>query len=795
MKKEITVIVPCYNTSLYIEKCLDSALKQLAGFDYEIIVIDDASVDGTADIVEEYISKTNENILLVKNEKNIGAGASRNKAVKLAKYDYISFIDSDDYLEDGFFEELYKTITDEGSDLVVCDIVMVDNEKKEETLCKGCDFIPTKYNLIANSLAASPCNKLIKKKYLLEYPFAEGIINEDVTSIIAIIANCKKVSYTSKTRYYYLQRNSSVQNSPITDKRLDIIEAVGILDNRIKNNPEYTAFMRVVIYNQIICLLLYVPQKEKSVFKRARFLREFNKLSKKYKIRKNELFWNFLSQNSPRMRLYYKAYMKLLCNGFSLSASALISFEKLYRKIFSERSIIKKKITKNDLIKEIVKNSKKTARKSVSVAIPNYNYADFLYQRLYSVFYQNYRISELILLDDCSTDNSRALIDDLVEDIAAYVKIKKAYNAENSGSPFKQWKKAFELAESEYIWIAEADDYCDKKMLSSIMKYVEEDNDITVAYVDTAFINKTGSIVLKTIKPEIDIQKTGHWDHSFVNDGIDEIKRYAFLNCTIANVSSAIFKKDNYSDIFEEMGHYRQVGDYLFYLSVMERGKVAYIDKAFNYYRLHGNNVTSTTKKQQHFDELKQVHNRLENKLVFTSAQKAALEKRYEFLRRVWELDKGDNQRINFLVDDIHIASVTAKTNENGILTEPVILVEYTKSGIFFLLQQNDPLCTAIEHKGEITISGIKKLDCETYFAVLLYCFAENVGNRYVLPMLSKHSYLKDLYPTENDIRELTVIRVEKGTGVWVECSENTNKKEPFVFETIEQPEEFSKTK
>ena len=645
-KKGISVIIPCYNVENYIKKCLDNLENKLQNFDYEIILVDDCSTDNTKEIIKSIIKS--KKIIFLENEENHGAGYSRNLALQKAKYDYISFIDADDFIDDNFYDEMMKQIKKEKADVVACDIKMVYEDSSLDFLHCCCDFVPSKYNLINTGLAASPCNKIIKKEYLLKYPFAEGIMNEDVPCILSIIANCEKVTYTSKTKYNYVQHLSSVQNSPLSDKRLDIFKAIDLFEQRIKGNKEYNDFMESVVFLQIICFLLYVHIKEKNVLVRGKFLKKFNKLASKYNIRKNRFYYNFVNSKNLKTRIYYKITNKLICNGFGYSASLFMCTYDFFKWIKNKKRGLKKSVIKNNitidmLIKVCVKNQKINSTKTVSVVIPNYNYARFLYQRVYSILKQNYKINELIILDDCSKDSSIEVIDSIVNNLKKYMKITKVYNKTNSGSVFKQWKKALELSSSDYLWIAEADDYCDKKMLSSIMKLIEQDSEITLGYVDTAYIEVNGAKILKTIKPEIDIMKTGHWNSNFINDGKDEIKSYAFLNCTIANVSSVIFKKEDYSDIFKELVNYKQVGDYLFYLSVMERGKVAFVNKPLNYYRVHGDNVTSTTKKQLHFEELQRVHKILDSKYHFNKKQKYELQKRYKFLIRVWNLnDESD---------------------------------------------------------------------------------------------------------------------------------------------------------
>lgn len=638
LKKEVSIIIPCYNVEKYIKVCLDSIKEQLKNITYEIILIDDCSTDNTKDIIKKYLLSSDLNITLIENEENMGAGASRNKAIRVSKYDYISFIDADDYLSDVFYDEMLKCITNTNSDIVLCDISMVDELTHEITRYSTCLGEIEKENIINNGFAASPCNKIIKKELLLKYPFAEGIMNEDIPCIIAILINAKKVTYTSNVEYFYVQRNTSVQNTNLSNKRLDLIKALDLLKERIKPNKNYSLYMDMIIYNQIIKFIMYVPVKEKSLIKRAKFLRAFSKQIKNYNISNNQNYKKYISTKGKKVRMYYDTINKLLEKQHFLLASILMSIYNIYINWRNRNGVIKKNISMNDLIKKCKQNQKQENNKTLSVIIPNYNYATFLYERLYSVLNQQYKINEIIILDDCSSDNSIRVIDDIVDKLSKYMNISKYYNKKNSGSPFAQWAKGIGLAKSDYIWICEADDYCNKKMVKSLMNEINNNEDIVLAYVDTAYINKSGAVIRKTIKPEIDIMKTNHWESDYINNGIDEIKDYAFLNCTIANVSSVLFKNQKYLEILDKAKEYRQVGDYYFYLNVMLTGKVAFINKPYNYYRVHGNNVTSTTKKELHLKELMRVHEYLDKKIKLDKKQKQRIQERYEFLRKAWNL-------------------------------------------------------------------------------------------------------------------------------------------------------------
>lgn len=641
--KGLSIIIPCYNVENYIINCLDSLSKQLVGFDYEIILVNDFSTDNTSKIIKKYISNSKLNIAFLENEKNCGAGYSRNLAISKAKYDYISFIDADDYVDDNFYEELFNKIIDDDGDVVLCDINLIYEDGSPDYLFITCDGIVNKFNVINNGLAASPCNKIIKKQLLLEYPFAEGIMNEDIASILSILANCKKILYSSKTKYNYIQHSSSMQNKKFSIKRFDVFKAVDIFKERIKENKDYSKLVSAVAYQQLFLFFLYVMPKEKNIFKRRKYLKMFTIKAKEYDLLNNEYCINHLVLNGRKVKFYYSILLKLMNKHLFFTASLFVSIFNVYHNVkhssLFNKSVIKKDIAMDDIVTVAKRQFKmKKAKKSISVVVPNYNYENFLLQRIYSILNQNYKIGELIILDDCSKDNSRELIDNICKEISSYIDIKKVYNETNSGTAFKQWEKGFSYAKCDYVWIAEADDYCDKKLLTNIMNPIENDSDIVISYVDTAFIDKDGFITLKTIKPEIDIQKSGHWDNNFINDGKEEIKKYAFLNCTIANVSSCVFKNNNYGCYFKESGEYRQAGDWLFYVNVMKNGKISFINKPLNYYRVHGNNVTSLTKKEKHLGEIKLIHDRIKKEFSLNTTHEKKMKERIEFLEKVWNL-------------------------------------------------------------------------------------------------------------------------------------------------------------
>jgi glycosyltransferase involved in cell wall biosynthesis len=114
----------------------------------------------------------------------------------------------------------------------------------------------------------------------------------------------------------------------------------------------------------------------------------------------------------------------------------------------------------------------------VSVIVPNYNHARYLRQRIETVLRQSFQDFEIILLDDCSTDESRSILSSYARD----PRVRIDFNNVNSGSTFKQWNKGVRLARCKYIWIAESDDYADERLLERLVPVLENDPAVAFAF-------------------------------------------------------------------------------------------------------------------------------------------------------------------------------------------------------------------------------------------------------------------------------------------------------------------------
>ena len=417
-KEKISIVIPCYNVEKYVEKCIKSIMNQTYS-ELEVIVIDDKSTDGTYDVLLKLKKEYNDRFILLQNEKNSGLAYTRNFGVKKATGKYIGFIDSDDYVAPDYYEVLAEKILNDKSDLVVNDIQLVDESGNNiGNVVKSCilDEV-SKVSIIDNWLAASACNKLLRKDLLLKYPFLEGKINEDVASIIPIIVHSDKISYTDKAVYNYVQRHNSIQNSKFSEKRFDMFDSIKVCLGRISDDSNYETYRDIILLHQLLEIYIYILIEINDEDERYNLISKFiDKLNEfGFKIWNLKCLKSFIKRHRRKLRPYYYVLIKMLKSGNARKINAVINFKKNFR------TNLKKLIGKNKengkyTIGELERlakkqSSKKDSQVKVSVVVPNYNYSKFLIRRLYSILSQTEKIYELIILDDKSTDDSRELID------------------------------------------------------------------------------------------------------------------------------------------------------------------------------------------------------------------------------------------------------------------------------------------------------------------------------------------------------------------------------------------------
>lgn len=250
------------------------------------------------------------------------------------------------------------------------------------------------------------------------------------------------------------------------------------------------------------------------------------------------------------------------------------------------------------------KVNKINADRKVSVVIPNYNYEKYIEERIDSVMMQSYPIYELIILDDCSTDNSIEKINEVLKKYSnSGVKIKKIFNKENGKSVFAQWQKGFQNATGDYVWIAEADDSANLKFLENVMKAFDDEN-VVLSYAESMRINECNKILGKSCREWMEAASFTRWNKSYISDGLEEIKEALSVCNTIPNVSAVVFKKLNQIEIIEEAKKFKISGDWYIYFNLLKQGKISYCSKSLNYFRKHSSSTSTVAKKELELQEL-----------------------------------------------------------------------------------------------------------------------------------------------------------------------------------------------
>ena len=270
----VSFIVPVYNAETTIDKCLKSIFElNKCSVDYEVIVVNDASEDGTANHVAKF-ERYNENLVYIENDENRGISVSRNVGAEVASGDYLIFIDSDDYIEETLLCDIEKYIN-EGVDLIKWNALITDENyikndldiedsypsKVKFDVCSGSEAFNQLFGK-DNLLSCVWCYA-IKKSIFEKFP--EGRYHEDYAKMMLMILKAKTVVSIGKFEYYYVMTGDSVMRNKsmkkLEKKMIDIlfnfdnlikeIEIMNI-DKYTKENAEmYAMYSIVVVENDL----------------------------------------------------------------------------------------------------------------------------------------------------------------------------------------------------------------------------------------------------------------------------------------------------------------------------------------------------------------------------------------------------------------------------------------------------------------------------------------------------------------------------------------------------------------
>jgi len=220
----------------------------------------------------------------------------------------------------------------------------------------------------------------------------------------------------------------------------------------------------------------------------------------------------------------------------------------------------------------------------VSVIIPSYNHARFLRQRLESIYNQTYTDFEVILLDDCSADNSR----DIISTYSSHPRTAHIIlNDKNSGSTFTQWRKGISLAKGRYIWIAESDDFCELNFLEIAVPLLDKGNDLF--YSKTVRVLEDGSVMTNNPNYWFRDMNPQRWESDFEADAREEVRNVLFAKCVINNASAVVFRNEKRLNAYlDKVDGMYYSGDWLFWIQyLLGSQRLVYSTRTVNYFRTH----------------------------------------------------------------------------------------------------------------------------------------------------------------------------------------------------------------
>ncbi len=293
--KKVSVIVPVYNTEKYLRRCLDSLVNQTLK-DIEIIVVNDCSTDNSRKILDEYQSKYKKMIKVLNNETNKGIGHSRNLGILHSNGEFLSFIDSDDWVNVEMYEKMYEKAQKDSLDLVICNYdKMLENVDGSITKISNDYVIPEYLNTnlyetpeILLTVNMAPWNKLYKKSLFRNIQFPTDLKYEDMIVVIKTLANAKKIGFMHESFNYYLVRSKS--ETTVMDQRVfDIFKITDLTLDFLKKQKYYSEISEYVEAFVIRNIFRYTLQQK-------------NQKSRNLKIRFLDDAFNYLENNFPNWR-------------------------------------------------------------------------------------------------------------------------------------------------------------------------------------------------------------------------------------------------------------------------------------------------------------------------------------------------------------------------------------------------------------------------------------------------------------------------------------------------------------
>lgn len=248
-KTKISIVIPVYNDEMNLYSCIDSLLCQTYK-DFEIVLVDDGSVDNSNNICKQYKEK-NSNIKLI-NIEHKGSDVARNIGLEHCDGDFITFVDSDDYVDPKYLEIMYNNIVSNNCDLCICDFrVVFNHEYKKKYYTNQIRILSSEemykmfFRISQKKDYYGVWGKLIKKEVISKIKFVENKINGDIPFVYSVISSANKAVFVDDVLYYYYHNREGITNRAFSFEKLDLLEMWDVVLKDVKEkHPEYLDYCK-----------------------------------------------------------------------------------------------------------------------------------------------------------------------------------------------------------------------------------------------------------------------------------------------------------------------------------------------------------------------------------------------------------------------------------------------------------------------------------------------------------------------------------------------------------------------
>ena len=309
----VSIIVPVYNVEKQLVHCVDSILKQTYK-NIEILLIDDGSPDNCSAICDSYTKEDTR--IKTFHKKNGGLSSARNYGLDRAKGDYISFIDSDDWVDQDFIEIMVNNLEKEKSDISIIGYKLVWDSGKIINSSNKNDYEIYDQStaihelLVQKKFQCMACTKLYKKELFNHIRFPEGKLFEDIAISLPLFKKCSRVVLSGQQKYYYYQRDGSIVNSAFDYRKMVILEYCRDIINFSKEcggtydkeaNAFYLKAMLMLILNIYDTTNNSYIEERKILSKEIKKCRKYILFNPYLEARRQAVLWAILMKVSPKL--------------------------------------------------------------------------------------------------------------------------------------------------------------------------------------------------------------------------------------------------------------------------------------------------------------------------------------------------------------------------------------------------------------------------------------------------------------------------------------------------------------